>query len=438
MNDAVSLPPQNTTTSDAPASAGTPPVTPPVTPPITPFVASPHQIFLAPALLPTQVGPAGLRFDFNDGARVVIPDFGQPLPWRVRISDLRDESTLTEVSLSSGVVRSPAKYYVPYGITIWLNDVVVFEHRFDLRDQDVLIQIPLAALGDVLGWIPYALRFKDVHGCRLACVVTPAVAALFRDAHPDVEFVEQEKVERRKYYATYNIGLFFDDKEFVQQPRDFRETGLHRTAAHILGVDETEARAKTALPDVSRPMAEPYVCIAVQSTAQCKYWNHPGGWDAVVAGLRERGFQVVCVDQKPRYGKNDFWQSIPVGAIDATGDLPLTERARWLTHASAFIGLSSGLSWLAWTMDTPTVLISGFTLPHNEFATPYRVINPDVCTGCWHDPAIRYNHDDFHFCPRHKGTERAFECTTSITPEAVLSAVDRVPGMRRTPDASCS
>ncbi|MBN9115100.1 MAG: autotransporter strand-loop-strand O-heptosyltransferase, partial [Pandoraea sp.] len=104
------------------------------------------------------------------------------------------------------------------------------------------------------------------------------------------------------------------------------------------------------------------------------------------------------------------------------------ERARWLMHASAFIGLSSGLSWLAWTMGTPTVLISGFTLPHNEFATPYRVSARDVCTGCWHDPALRFNHDDFHWCPRHRDTPRAFECTREIRPEDVLAALDRVPG----------
>ena len=400
------------------------------TPAVTPFAPSPHPIFLAPALLPTQVGPAGLRYDFNDGARVVIPDFGQPLPWRVRISDLRDDATLADVAMSSGVVRSPAKYFVPYGITIWLNDVVVFEHRYDARDQDVLVQFPLAALGDVLGWLPYALRFAEAHGCRLACVVTPAVAALFGEAYPGVDFVAQDKVERRKYYATYNVGLFFDDVERTRQPRDFREVGLHRTAAHILGVDDTEARAQTALPDVSRPISARYVCIAVQSTAQCKYWNRPDGWNAVVAGLSKRGMQVVCIDQKARHGHGDFWQSIPEGAIDATGDLPLTERARWLTHASAFIGLSSGLSWLAWTMGTPTVLISGFTLPHNEFATPYRVSARDVCTGCWHDPALRYDHNDFHWCPWHRGTPRAFECTREIRPEDVLDAFDRVPGLR--------
>lgn len=397
----------------------------------TPFPYSQSQIFLAPALLPTQVGPAGLRFDFNDGPRVVIPDFGQPLPWRVRLFDTRDDTTHADVALSNGVVRADVKYFVPWGITIWLNDVVVFEHRYDAHDQDVLVQFPLAALGDVLGWLPYALRFADVHGCRLACITTPEIAALFRDAWPAVDFVEQATVERRKYYATYNVGLFFDDVALLQQPRDFRETGLHRTAAHILGVDDAESTAATALADTSRPMDVPYVCIAVQSTAQCKFWNRPDGWTAVVEGLRERGLAVVCIDQKPRYGQGDFWQDMPAGAIDATGNRPLAERARWLAHATCFVGLSSGLAWLAWTMGAPVVMVSGFTEAHNEFDTPYRVSAPSgSCSGCWHDPALRFNHDDFHWCPRHQGTARAFECTREITPEQVLAAIDRVPGVQ--------
>ena len=63
---------------------------------------------------------------------------------------------------------------------------------------------------------------------------------------------------------------------------------------------------------------------------------------------------------------------IPHGVEDETGDRPLLERARWLKHAEFFVGLSSGLSWLAWAMDVPVVLISGFTAATNEFATPYR------------------------------------------------------------------
>ena len=67
------------------------------------------------------------------------------------------------------------------------------------------------------------------------------------------------------------------------------------------------------------------------------------------------------------HGSGIVFTHIPNGAEDETGDQPLTERARWLKHADFFIGLSSGLSWLAWAAGTPVVIISGFTHPLNEF-----------------------------------------------------------------------
>ena len=107
------------------------------------------------------------------------------------------------------------------------------------------------------------------------------------------------------------------------------------------------------------------------------------------------------------------------------GRTALTERARWLRHASAFVGLSSGLAWLAWACGTPTVMISGFTHPTNEFSTPYRVTNWHTCNSCWNDPSVRFKHDDFMWCPRHKGTPRHFECTRLITGSHVISHIDR-------------
>ena len=142
---------------------------------------------------------------------------------------------------------------------------------------------------------------------------------------------------------------------------------------------------RLALPDDSRPIAEPYVCIAVQSTTQSKYWNNPHGWREIVRFLKASGYRVICIDQKPVHGTGLVWNHIPHGAEDETGDRPLAERARWLRHAEFFVGLRSGLSWLAWAAGTPVVLISGFTHPTNEFATPYRVINWHACNGCWND-----------------------------------------------------
>jgi autotransporter strand-loop-strand O-heptosyltransferase len=71
-------------------------------------------------------------------------------------------------------------------------------------------------------------------------------------------------------------------------------------------------------------------------------------------------------------------------------------------------------------------MISGFTHPNNEFATPGRVVNWHVCNSCWNDVRHRFDHGDYLWCPRHKGTDRAFECTRSITSGQVLRALRAV------------
>jgi autotransporter strand-loop-strand O-heptosyltransferase len=99
-----------------------------------------------------------------------------------------------------------------------------------------------------------------------------------------------------------------------------------------------------------------------------------------------------------------------------------------LRHAEAFIGLASGLSWLAWAAGCPVVMISGFSHPDTEFATPYRVINWHTCNSCWNDSKFIFDHKDFMWCPRHAGTARQFECTRLITPHHVKRVIETIPG----------
>jgi autotransporter strand-loop-strand O-heptosyltransferase len=393
----------------------------------------------APAPQPTQEGPQGIRFDINQGARVVLPvrESGQ---WRVELRDLDTGNILFRSENKGAFVRSAKRFYVRFGIDVSEVDDAgaatrVMSHEYDARGRDVLIQFPVGTLGDILAWFPYAARFGVVHGCRLTCAMSPLIGGLLRDAYPEIRFVSHEEVVEQKLvesaYATYYLGLFFDDAECVYQPTDFRHVGLHRTAGYILGVDPAEEAPRLALPDESRPIDEPYVCIAVQSSTQSKYWNNPDGWRTVVRFLKDSGYRVICIDQKPVHGHGLLWNHIPHGAEDETGDRPLAERARWLRHAAAFIGLSSGLSWLAWAAGAPVVMVSGFTHPNNEFTTPFRVINWHACNSCWNDVRHRFDHKDFQWCPRHAGTARQFECTRLITAEQVVAAIRRVPGFGR-------
>lgn len=391
--------------------------------------AQPKPTFPNPSAVPTQVGPHGIRFDFNSGARVTVPDGAEPS--RVRLSDLDTGNVLFETEIKTGHINSSKRYFVRFRVEIWQAGQSVLTHDYDARDAEVLVQFPVGTLGDTIGWMPYAIRFRDKHRCKLTCALAAPLIPLFRDAYPDVTFCAHEEVDVAKFYATYSMGLFFDDNENIFQPCDFRHVGLHRTAGYILGVDPSDLAPDIALEDDSRPIAEPYVCIAVQSTTQSKYWNNPAGWYEVVRFLKDAGYRVVCIDQKPMHGAGLVWTQLPNGAEDQTGDKPLVERARWLRHADFFVGLSSGLSWLAWAAGTPVVMISGFTHPTNEFATPYRVINYHTCNSCWNDPKLRFDHHDFLWCPRHKDTPRQFECTRLITAEQVIATIKTVPAFAR-------
>ena len=363
---------QSTTGPVAPATAASTAAAPPASSaapaPQSGDAAPAKPAYPAPAAEPTQEGPKGVRFDFNEGCRVALPESGHP--WRVRISDLDTGNILYETEIKAGRVTSTKRYYVRFRLDVGQEGESPFSHEYSAEDREVLINFPVGTLGDTLGWFPYAVKFQERHKCRLTCAMADRLIPLFRDTHPAIEFVTHDEVDPAGYYATYSVGLFFDDKDGIFQPCDFRHVGLHRTAGFILGVDPTEMAPRIALPDEPRPLAEPYVCIAVQSTTQAKCWNNPLGWHEIVGFLKEAGYRVVCIDQKPVHGTGIVWNHIPHGVEDETGDRPLLERANWLRHADFFIGLSSGLSWLAWSVGTPVVLISGFTHPTNEFTTP--------------------------------------------------------------------
>ena len=395
----------------------------------TPVSAAERPAYPPTASTPTQSGELGIRYDFNFGARVTLPDDA----WHVRLRDLDSGNILFETDMSGGGFTSSKRFYIRFGIEVWRDGNVVFEHSYDARDRDVLVQFPIGTLGDILAWFPYAVKFQEKHGCRLTCAMSGLIIPLLKDAYPHIRLVTHDEMIEQKlaetFYATYSMGLFFDDADCVWQPTDFRHVGLHRTAGYILGVDPSDRKAEITLPDESRPIEEPYVCIAVQASSQSKYWNNPTGWHEVVAFLKKRGFRVICIDQKPVHGTGLVWNHIPHGAEDHTGDKPLAERARWLRHATALIGLSSGLAWLAWSAGCPVVMISGFTHPNNEFDTPFRVINWHSCNSCWNDVRHRFDHKDFLWCPRHANTPRQFECTRLITADAVIQTLLKIPDL---------
>ncbi|MDT8903525.1 autotransporter strand-loop-strand O-heptosyltransferase [Anaeroselena agilis] len=364
----------------------------------------------------------GLEFDFNHGARVKVPAGD----WRVKLSDRDSFTTLFDAAVSDTMVTSVKKYYVNFRLEIFRDGRLVLDHEFTPKKRRVLLQYPLrSVLGDNIAAFPYGQAFKYLHDCEVYCAIEPRLAELFKATYPDVNFVKPgERPE--DIYATYYMGYFYPAGERAYQPADWRILGLQKAAAGILGLTPQEIRPAIAPENLERQIAEPYVCIAAQATSQAKYWNNPHGWIKTVEHLKARGYRVLCIDRERVHGQGRWWNGIPYGAEDFTGDRPLSERVDLLHHADFFVGLGSGLSWLAWAVGKPVVMISGFSLPQTEFYTPYRVINHHVCNGCFTDSGAEFANDNFAWCPRLENTDRQFECTRLIAAGQVNAAIDRL------------
>jgi autotransporter strand-loop-strand O-heptosyltransferase len=385
--------------------------------PDTPKIVNPY--FVEVPEVPTQEGPRGIRYDFNDGARVLLPQ-GH---WYVQLEDADADNILFGANTDGNWVLSTKKYYIRHRIRVWDrdSDTELMDVTMDLKDKPVLVKMPVGTMGDVIAWMSAVDRFQRKHQCKLELTIQKRMGELFKDQYPNITFTyKAEDVKTKEPYASYLLGVFFGGNT-THQPIDFRLVGLHELSAYILGVDIKQEPPKLKLGS-PRTIKEPYVCIATKGSAQGKYWNNGYGWEQVIDYLKSIGYRVLCIDKERTEGHGYIWNRMPAGCEDFTGAKPLTERIALLEHADFFIGLGSGLSWLAWACHTPVILISGFSLPWTEFYTPYRVFNPQACNGCWNDITINYNHQ-YYWCPRHEKTPRMFECTKLITGRMVISKI---------------
>jgi autotransporter strand-loop-strand O-heptosyltransferase len=368
-------------------------------------------------------GPEGVLYDFNYGCRVQVPVDG----WRVRMIDLDSQTLVFDEAVERNTtVTSRRKYFVRWGIEVFDGERLVFSHEYDAREKKLVVRLASTALGDSLAWTPIIDAFRAQHQCDLFVVMADYLHPLYEAGYPDLHFVTEDQIRDERFYATYYLALFSPYEDRDHQPTDPRVSSMQDAISYMLGMPCVERRPNLVIADTERRIAERYVCIATQATAQCKYWNNPRGWPTLIAYLKERGYRVLCIDQRRRYGLGDYVNTIPEGCEDFTGERPLQERASLLMHADFFVGLGSGLSWLAWAVGTPVVMISGFSHPQTEFHTPYRVINFHACNSCFNDMTTEFDAQDFLWCPRRADKPQRFQCTWSIAPEFVIRNVEQL------------
>ena len=366
--------------------------------------------------------PSGIRFDFRDGLRLMIPAEMEG-EYHVTAMDAGTRYIMIdEVIKPGGSLFSQKRWRIPWQFTVTKDGKTVMEHEMDLKGREVALHFPKAGLGDTIAWFTYAYDFYGRTGCSLTVCMEERFRVLFESVYSELKWADEGAWRTTPFYAVYHLGTYSPDNDRDRSPRDFRTTGIHHAAADILGLPRSADHPEVATVEPTMPVpVSPYVCISTSASARCKEWLNPCGWPVVVDWLKSNGYNVVDIDRD--YVHKD--SAIPGGAVDLTGDIDLRERAAVLKGAAAFVGVSSGLSWLAWACGIPVVLISGFTLPFTEFYTPYRVINNAACTGCWNDSRETFDKWDDDYCPRHRDTPRQHECSKSISAYQVIKALSR-------------
>ena len=312
------------------------------------------------------------------------------------------------------------EYFVNWQIKIFENGKLYEEHNYDAKDKRVYIAMDSRALGDTLAWFPYFEEFRKKWGCKL--IASTFMNDMFKDEYPDIEFVSPGSgVEN--IYAMYGVGLYYkENNEYneYKNPNNFREQTMQKMASDILGLEYTEVKPKIKKRDVKIDKQLKQVCIGVFGTAQSKFWNNPTGWQDVVDWLNGRGYTVKLVSKE---GDDYMGNKLPTGVIKHP-EGPLELVMDEMKKSKAFIGIGSGLSWLSWALNVPTVLISGFSYDWAEMQDCVRIAAPKgKCEGCFN--RIRLDAGDWNWCPDHKGTHKQFECTRTITSDIVIKELEK-------------
>ena len=358
-------------------------------------------------------GIDGLRLDFNFGLRLDVPKGN----FRVRIGEVGGQ-TFLDAKLSNVRLVSVEKYFIRWSVEVFLDGEKVFAHALDLEGQDVLINSLTNALGDNLAFLPAVDELRRRHGCNVSLRLPKYLQEFAAHVYPEINLVDAADYE---HYATYSPNFIRSNVPI--NPIDARDGSIPEVFAATFGVEHFTPE-KIFEPTAPPVTDAPYVCIGVQASITQKGWLYPNGWDVVVDYLKRLGFRVFCIDKHAQETSGDLTIHKPEGAEDFTGDFSIMERANMLHHAKFFVGLNSGLAWLADAVNCPVVMICGFSQDWAEFGTPYRVANRNVCNGCVND--IRTETFWSGICPRHDGTPREFECQKKISPRQVIDAIERL------------
>jgi autotransporter strand-loop-strand O-heptosyltransferase len=318
--------------------------------------------------------------------------------FKVQFLDEKGSIAYENTIKANSWVKLNRQYYTRWTAKVFQDGELIYSNTLNLEGKEVLITIDSKALGDTMAFIPYCEAFQEKHKCKVT------VSTFWNKIldYPNLKFIEPGQAVGCT--AMYHLGYFYDpDKE----PVPANKVPLQQSASNILGLDYVELVPKVKVNRERLDLGR-YVAIATNSTAQCKFWQRHD-WQILINHLHSKGYRVINVSRET----NPFDNCEPISNTSIEYTMQVIAGAEYM------VGLSSGLSWLAFAIGTHVVLIANFTAVDYEFSTNCtRIVNPKVCHDCWSNHKL--DAANWNWCPRNQN----FICHTSITAQMVI---DKLP-----------
>lgn len=358
-----------------------------------------------------------INVTFINGPKVSIGNGDENKIYNVKFIDNDVGELVYEDNIKTGQwTKCLRQWLTNWRIQIFDNKKMLMEHMFNPIDKKVYIHLDSKSLGDTIAWFPYVEEFRKKYNCNVVC--STFWNQLFEKDYPEIKFVNPGTIIHN-LYAQFSIGIT-QPHNVHRSPLDGFNIPLAKTASDILGINYNFDLKANISVDTERTIKEKYVCIGMHSTAQCKLWNYPDGWQEITDYLIDKGYKVVVI-HKEKDGHRGV--KIPEGAIDKTGNIDIWDRINDIYHADMFIGLGSGLSWLAHAIGTTTIMIAGHSNPFVEFQENIiRIKGEGDCVGCFSNLKYTFDKGDWNWCPENKN----FACSRLIHPNKVKTAINAI------------
>ncbi len=367
------------------------------------------------------------KFDSIENNNIICTFFPTPkieilgndnCSYNVKFLDKNTNITHYETNLNVNMwTNCSIEYYCNWKIIVKnLNTGVTSQFHHDLNDKTVKIINESASLGDSISWMAAVDEFQKKHNCKIHYYGPRKF--LFESEYPNIKFYNYAYGDDTNYYSQYKIGCFATDNKNLSKD-DWRDLNLQEIAFNILGLHWKETKTKIKIPNKFKLNLEKYVCIAVQSTSQSRYWNNDN-WKITVSYLKSLGYKVVCVDKNYSFGIEKYFNICPDNVDYFAGEHSFDEIIDIINNCEFFIGLSSGLSWISWALNKKIIKINNSVDPNFEFCTKYIVQNNSVCTNCFTNKKYTFNAKDWIWCPENKN----FECSKSIPFEMMQKQIN--------------